>query len=63
MIRSFRKPLVVVAPKILLRLSAAASTLTEMESGTHFQPVLGEKPADPRSVQVIISQNLTVLAK
>jgi hypothetical protein len=54
MLRSFRKPLVVVAPKILLRLSAAASTLDEMGSGTHFQPVLGQNPVDPRSVERIV---------
>ena len=54
MLRSFRKPLVVVAPKILLRHPSAASTLTEMESGTHFQPVLGDQVSDPRSVQRIV---------
>ncbi len=40
MIRNFRKPLVVVAPKVLLRLSAASSPLSEMGPGTHFQPVI-----------------------
>jgi len=53
MIRSFRKPLVVVAPKILLRLSAAASTLNEMGPGTHFQPVLGD-PKDSRSITRVV---------
>ena len=53
MIRSFRKPLVVVAPKILLRLSAAASTLNDMGPGTHFQPVLGDWK-DPKAVTRVV---------
>jgi len=40
MIRNFRKPLVVVAPKILLRMSAASSKLSDISPGTHFRPVL-----------------------
>ncbi|KAG5456304.1 MAG: LOW QUALITY PROTEIN: thiamine diphosphate-binding protein [Olpidium bornovanus] len=40
--RPFRKPLVVVAPKVLLRLPAAASDISEMGPGTGFQPVLGD---------------------
>ncbi|XP_059087198.1 2-oxoadipate dehydrogenase complex component E1-like [Tigriopus californicus] len=44
MIRNFRKPLVVVGPKVLLRLPAASSNLSEMKSGTSFQTVL----PDPR---------------
>lgn len=42
MLRNFRKPMVVVAPKTMLRLSAATSSLREMGPGTTFQPVLGE---------------------
>ena len=42
MIRNYRKPLVVVAPKILLRLPAAASTLAQMAPGTTFQPVMSD---------------------
>lgn len=41
MVRNFRKPLVVVAPKTLLRLPEASSSLSEMAPGTTFQPVLG----------------------
>ena len=48
MIRNFRKPLVVMAPKILLRHSGAASTLDDMGPGKHFQPVFGDSPLDPR---------------
>ncbi|KAJ0403177.1 hypothetical protein P43SY_005171 [Pythium insidiosum] len=38
-LRSFRKPLVVMAPKTLLRLADATSTLQEMGPDTTFQPV------------------------
>ena len=47
MIRNFRKPLVIVAPKILLRMAAASSTLNDMGPGTYFYPVIG----DPRTIQ------------
>ncbi|KAK1228005.1 hypothetical protein PQX77_008968 [Marasmius sp. AFHP31] len=40
--RNYRKPLIVAAPKGLLRLSAAASSLSDLESGTKFQPVLDD---------------------
>merc|ERR1719320_2042434 len=42
MIRNYRKPLVVIAPKTLLRLPAAASTLEEMSPGKSFQTVLSD---------------------
>ncbi|CAG0884050.1 unnamed protein product, partial [Darwinula stevensoni] len=42
MVRNFRKPLIIAAPKILLRLPAATSHLEEMGPGTSFHPVLGE---------------------
>eukprot|EP01087_Luapelamoeba_hula_P009178 TRINITY_DN2357_c0_g1_i1.p1 TRINITY_DN2357_c0_g1~~TRINITY_DN2357_c0_g1_i1.p1 ORF type:complete len:945 (+),score=124.00 TRINITY_DN2357_c0_g1_i1:33-2867(+) len=38
--RDYRKPLVVVAPKIMIRLPEAVSTLKDMTPDTHFQPVL-----------------------
>ncbi len=40
--RSFRRPLIVMTPKSLLRHKLAVSSLAEMQSGTSFQPVLGE---------------------
>ncbi|KAJ7644236.1 Transketolase, pyrimidine binding domain-containing protein [Roridomyces roridus] len=46
--RNFRKPLVVAGPKALLRLSAASSSLRELEPGTSFQPVLRD-PAENTS--------------
>ncbi|KAJ7599589.1 thiamine diphosphate-binding protein [Mycena floridula] len=40
--RNYRKPLVVAAPKGLLRLSAAASSLKDFEPETSFKPVLDD---------------------
>lgn len=40
--RNFRKPLVVMSPKSLLRHKLAVSSMSEMSEGTTFQPVLGE---------------------
>uniref|UniRef100_A0A8C5H4P2 2-oxoadipate dehydrogenase complex component E1 n=1 Tax=Gouania willdenowi TaxID=441366 RepID=A0A8C5H4P2_GOUWI len=42
MIRNFRKPLIVVGPKTLLRFSGAVSSLQDLAPGTSFRPVLGE---------------------
>lgn len=53
-IRNFRKPLVVVAPKILLRLSNATSTHADMQPGTYFKNVIGDNIADPKRVKKII---------
>lgn len=52
--RNFRKPLVVAAPKGLLRLSAASSTLSELDVGTRFQPVLDDPIADPSKVKRVV---------
>ncbi|KAM9376666.1 2-oxoadipate dehydrogenase complex component E1 isoform 2-T2 [Pholidichthys leucotaenia] len=54
MIRNFRKPLIVVGPKTLLRFSGAVSNLTEMAPGTCFRPVLGDTAATPESVQKVV---------
>lgn len=40
-IRYFRKPLVVVSPKILLRHPSATSSLEEMAAGTSFKNIIG----------------------
>lgn len=40
-IRNYRKPLVIVAPKILLRLPEAVSPLLDLAPGTHFKTVIG----------------------
>lgn len=42
MVRTYRKPLIVVSPKALLRLPEAYSSLTDMAPGTLFQPVLDD---------------------
>lgn len=41
MIRLYRKPLIVMSPKSLLRHKLAVSTLEDLTTG-HFQPVIGE---------------------
>ncbi|KAI0084520.1 dehydrogenase E1 and transketolase domain-containing protein 1 [Irpex rosettiformis] len=53
--RNFRKPLVVAGPKALLRLPAAASTISEMVTGTKFQPVLADPAiSDPSKVERVV---------
>jgi len=55
MIRNFRKPLVVIAPKTLLRLPAASSTLAEMSPGQCFQTVLSDtREQPPEKVEKVI---------
>jgi probable 2-oxoglutarate dehydrogenase E1 component DHKTD1 len=45
--RSFRKPMVVVGPKTLLRHPQAVSDLAEMAPGTSFQPVIADTTVSP----------------
>lgn len=40
--RDFRKPLIVITPKVLLRHSSAISDLNEMTPGTCFKTVIGK---------------------
>ncbi|KAM8861195.1 2-oxoadipate dehydrogenase complex component E1 [Synchiropus picturatus] len=54
MIRNFRKPLIVVGPKTLLRFSGAASSLGDMAPGTSFRPVLGDNSVPAESVQKVV---------
>ncbi|KAJ3318422.1 hypothetical protein HDV06_000498 [Boothiomyces sp. JEL0866] len=42
MVRNYRKPLIVVGPKALLRSPVCTSDLTEMAPGTTWQPVLSD---------------------
>lgn len=49
MIRDFRKPLIVVGPKILLRLSEATSEYKDFIDGTTFKPVIGDDIATETS--------------
>ncbi|XP_069551299.1 2-oxoadipate dehydrogenase complex component E1 [Brachyistius frenatus] len=54
MIRNFRKPLIVVGPKMLLRFSGAMSSLTDLAPGTSFRPVLGDTAVSAESVQKVV---------
>lgn len=54
MIRQFRKPLIIMTPKSLLRNKEAMSPLSEFANG-QFHPVIGEvEHIDPESVKRII---------
>ncbi|PPQ70860.1 hypothetical protein CVT26_014083 [Gymnopilus dilepis] len=53
-LRNYRKPLVIAGPKGILRSSAAASTLTELESGTQFQPVLADPVTDKSTAKRVV---------
>ncbi|HYG88049.1 MAG TPA: 2-oxoglutarate dehydrogenase E1 component [Azospirillum sp.] len=44
--RNFRKPLVVLSPKSLLRHKLCVSNLSDFTGGTHFRRVLGEAATD-----------------
>jgi len=52
--RNFRKPLVVAAPKGLLRLPAASSSLADLQLGTRFMPVLPDPIANPEVVERVV---------
>ncbi|KAH8308321.1 hypothetical protein KR059_010519 [Drosophila kikkawai] len=52
--RNFRKPLVVVAPKTLLRLPAATSTHEDFQPGTLFHNVLGDTTVKAEQVKKVI---------
>lgn len=54
MIRNFRKPLIVVGPKTLLRFSGAVSSLAELGPGTSFRPVIGDGSVSGASVQKVV---------
>jgi 2-oxoglutarate dehydrogenase E1 component len=54
MLRPYRKPLVVMSPKSLLRHKQAVSTLEDLTGGA-FQPVIGEiEPIDTEAVRRIV---------
>ena len=53
-LRNFRKPLIVVAPKTMLRMSEATSKFQDFEPGTHFLNVLPDDTANPKDVKKII---------
>lgn len=53
MLRPFRKPLVVMSPKSLLRLPQASSMITDLASG-RFEEVLADSVAQSKSVQTLL---------
>ncbi|CAK9802746.1 Probable 2-oxoglutarate dehydrogenase E1 component DHKTD1 homolog, mitochondrial [Anthophora quadrimaculata] len=54
MVRNFRKPLMIVAPKILLRHIAATSSLVDMGPHTKFSTVIGDAKAKESEVTKVI---------
>ncbi|KAF4523201.1 hypothetical protein B566_EDAN002460 [Ephemera danica] len=54
MVRNFRKPLIVVGPKTLLRLPAASSKLSTMAPSTFFLPVIGDSEVSANNVTRVI---------
>ena len=42
MVRNYRKPLIVIGPKVLLRHPSAVSAIDDMLPGTTFRPVLSD---------------------
>jgi len=54
MLRDYRKPLIMAAPKGLLRLPSCQSSLSEMKPGSSFMSVIGDRNANPSSVDKVI---------
>jgi 2-oxoglutarate dehydrogenase E1 component len=52
--RPFRKPLIVMSPKSLLRHAECVSEIKDFQSGTHFQEVIDDKNADPKKVKKLL---------
>ena len=50
--RNFRKPLIVMSPKSLLRHKLAVSSLSDIDQGTNFTPVMDEIDAEIESTKV-----------
>ena len=53
-VRNFRKPLIVVSAKKLLRLPEARSNFLDFEPGTFFSPVIGDNDVNPNKVRKLI---------
>ena len=51
---NYRKPLIIMTPKSLLRNPAAVSSLKEFDVGTEFLPVLSDNKADHKEVKKLI---------
>lgn len=53
-IRNIRKPLLIIGPKVLLRLSDATSPYAEFQPGTSFRTVIGDTYVDPTLVKKVL---------
>lgn len=51
--RPFRKPLIVMSPKSLLRHPMAVSDLSEFESGSHFHEVINDPEVNSKNVKKV----------
>ncbi|KAI6187042.1 putative 2-oxoglutarate dehydrogenase E1 component DHKTD1-like protein, mitochondrial [Aphelenchoides besseyi] len=55
MLTPFRKPLILIAPKLILRHPMAASSLSDFSTGTYFHPVLSDaKVKDNDKIETIV---------
>ncbi|CAG9821051.1 unnamed protein product [Phaedon cochleariae] len=54
MIRNFRKPLIVITPKILLRSPVCTSNFSDMAPGTSFKTVIGDALMVPSRVKKVL---------
>jgi 2-oxoglutarate dehydrogenase E1 component len=54
MLREFRKPLIIMTPKSLLRSEAAVSTTEDFTKGSFHEILEGPKPADASKVERLI---------
>ena len=54
MVRNYRKPLVIIGPKLLLRHPSAVSTIDDMLPGTMFRPVLSDPAAKDQQVTRVV---------
>ncbi|CRK91153.1 CLUMA_CG004838, isoform A [Clunio marinus] len=53
-IRNFRKPLVIIGPKTMLRMSEATSPYQDFQPGTNFKNVLPDTTVDPKNVKRVL---------
>ena len=54
MLRSFRKPLVIMSPKSILRNKMAVSDFSEFDEGTTFQPILDDKEVNHKKIRKVV---------
>lgn len=54
LLRPFRKPLIVIAPKKMLKLREAASDLDDFALGTSFQRIIKDTSVDEKKVKKVI---------